>query len=147
MASNGAISEDLYLELYELSSDMGHYLEPGGDQKWYLPEALVSSLATTLLLSVLKAVFGEACKDLYKYVKDIVVNGKNLKQGDAEKLIDAANNSGLALTPQVDYAKAEELVAKELNESGFSLATSKIMASKSIQALRAQMKIDGRVLG
>jgi len=72
MSPHSSAGEALFFDIYEYVCQKADYLQPE-DRRWDLPEIVVTSLTTTIILAFLNGFFGKLGQDLFDKVKEIAV--------------------------------------------------------------------------
>jgi hypothetical protein len=90
--NDGTLAENCYLNIHTKTCDYAEVLQPGGDERWLLPEILITSLTTTIFVAFLNGFFGELGKDLYEKLKKKVTRGRVLEHCEPKEMINELAN-------------------------------------------------------
>ena len=136
MTTNHSAAEQIYLEVYGEVAENADYLQPPSGKDFLLPEAIITALTSTILVTFLQGFFQEAGKDIADLVKERLFNHGKLREVDTDTLIRIVESKVNLLQDHPEKLKdAEQQVEAALLSLGIAPRVAKRLSKRVVEIM------------
>lgn len=136
MMNNKDLATNCYLNVYSKICEYSELMQPDEDERWSLPEIVITAFTTTVLVAFLNGLFGEIGKDLYSKIKEYTFGKRKLKYAEPEDLInELAGKVTIIEFTKEQIVVIQDEIKKSLIEIKISEKSSQKISSEIIKII------------
>ncbi len=134
MTANYNTAEQIYLEVYGEASENANYLQPSTGKDFILPDAIITALASTIIVALLQGFLQEAGKEIAILAKEWAFGRGKLHEVDTDTLIKVLESKLDQLKDNQEKLKsAEQQVEADLLSIGMAPEVAKRLAKRTVE--------------